>query len=84
MCRRPCALASAAASIACYRPIAGADTITFMPNEVFAVFDTTEGSFKARLFAGLVPKTVENFVSLAEGTKTGTPFYDGLIFHRDE
>jgi len=25
---------------------------------------------------------VENFVSLAEGTKTGTPFYDGTVFHR--
>lgn len=53
-----------------------------MPNEVFALFDTTEGSFKARLFADRVPKTVENFVSLAEGKKTGKPFYDGLIFHR--
>ena len=30
----------------------------------------------------LVPKTVENFVSLAEGTKTGKAFYDGTIFHR--
>jgi len=54
----------------------------FMPNEVFAVFDTTEGSFKARLFADRAPKTVENFVSLAEGKKTGKPYYDGLIFHR--
>jgi peptidyl-prolyl cis-trans isomerase A (cyclophilin A) len=25
---------------------------------------------------------VDNFVSLAEGTKTGKPFYDGTIFHR--
>jgi peptidyl-prolyl cis-trans isomerase A (cyclophilin A) len=25
---------------------------------------------------------VENFVELAEGKKTGTPFYDGTIFHR--
>jgi peptidyl-prolyl cis-trans isomerase A (cyclophilin A) len=53
-----------------------------MPQEVYAVFDTTEGRFKARLFADRVPKTVENFVSLAEGTKTGKPFYDGLVFHR--
>src|SRR5436190_21518800 len=43
-------------------------TITFMPNEVYAIFDTTEGRFKARLFADRVPKTVENFTSLAEGT----------------
>jgi peptidyl-prolyl cis-trans isomerase A (cyclophilin A) len=53
-----------------------------MPNEVYAVFDTTEGRFKARLFADRAPKTVENFVSLAEGTKTGKSFYDDLIFHR--
>src|SRR5437867_3234050 len=53
-----------------------------MPNETFAVFDTTEGNFKVKLFADKVPNTVENFVSLAEGTKTGKRFYDGLIFHR--
>ncbi|HUJ23831.1 MAG TPA: peptidylprolyl isomerase [Bryobacteraceae bacterium] len=53
-----------------------------MPNEVYAVFDTTEGRFKARLFADRAPKTVENFTSLAEGAKTGKAFYDGLIFHR--
>jgi cyclophilin family peptidyl-prolyl cis-trans isomerase len=53
-----------------------------MPNETFAVFDTTEGTFKIKLFADKAPKTVENFVSLADGSKTGKPFYDGLIFHR--
>ena len=53
-----------------------------MPNETFALFDTTEGAFKIKLFAEQVPKTVENFVSLADGSKTGKPFYDGLIFHR--
>jgi peptidyl-prolyl cis-trans isomerase A (cyclophilin A) len=53
-----------------------------MPDEVYAVFDTTEGRFKARLFADRAPKTVENFVGLAEGAKTGKRFYDGLIFHR--
>jgi peptidyl-prolyl cis-trans isomerase A (cyclophilin A) len=53
-----------------------------MPNETFALFDTTEGNFKIKLFADEAPKTVENFVSLAEGAKTGKPFYDGLIFHR--
>src|ERR1700726_4266346 len=50
--------------------------------ETYALFDTTEGKFKARLFADKAPKTVENFVTLADGTKTGKPFYDGLIFHR--
>lgn len=56
------------------------------------MFKTSEGSFKARLFAQEVPNTVANFVGLAEGTKSWThpqtrqkaetPFYDGLIFHR--
>ena len=53
-----------------------------MPDEIYAVFDTTEGPFKAKLFADKAPRTVENFVSLAEGTKMGKPFYDGTIFHR--
>jgi peptidyl-prolyl cis-trans isomerase A (cyclophilin A) len=58
----------------------------------YAVFDTTEGSFTVRLFDREVPKTVANFVGLAEGTKewrdpsTGekktAPYYDGIIFHR--
>jgi peptidyl-prolyl cis-trans isomerase A (cyclophilin A) len=58
----------------------------------YAVFETTEGSFTVRLFDKEVPKTVANFVGLAEGTKewrdpsTGEkktgPYYDGIIFHR--
>jgi peptidyl-prolyl cis-trans isomerase A (cyclophilin A) len=53
-----------------------------MANEIYAHFDTTEGKFKVRLFADKAPLTVANFVSLAEGTKTGKPFYNGTIFHR--
>jgi len=53
-----------------------------MANEIYATFDTTEGTFKVKLYADKAPKTVENFVSLADGTKTGKPFYDGTIFHR--
>jgi peptidyl-prolyl cis-trans isomerase A (cyclophilin A) len=53
-----------------------------MPNEIYAVFDTTEGKFKAKLFADKAPNTVNNFVSLADGSKTGKPFYDGTVFHR--
>src|SRR5258705_6780024 len=53
-----------------------------MPNETFAVFDTSEGKFKIKLHADKAPKTVENFVGLADGSKTGKPFYDGLVFHR--
>src|SRR5580765_8980035 len=53
-----------------------------MPDETFAVFVTSEGKFKIKLFADKAPKTVENFVGLADGSKTGKPFYDGLVFHR--
>jgi peptidyl-prolyl cis-trans isomerase A (cyclophilin A) len=58
----------------------------------FANFTTSEGNFKVRLYDDKAPKTVANFVGLAEGTKEWTdprtrqkvtrPFYDGLIFHR--
>src|SRR5258707_11643131 len=53
-----------------------------MPNETYAAFDTTEGKFKVKLFADKAPNTVSNFVSLADGSKTGKPFYDGTTFHR--
>ncbi len=53
-----------------------------MATETYALFDTTEGSFKAKLYADKTPKTVQNFTDLAEGIKTGKPFYDGIIFHR--
>jgi peptidyl-prolyl cis-trans isomerase A (cyclophilin A) len=53
-----------------------------MPEEIYARFDTTEGSFRVKLFAEKAPRTVDNFVSLAEGAKTGKPFYDGTVFHR--
>jgi peptidyl-prolyl cis-trans isomerase A (cyclophilin A) len=59
---------------------------------MFARFTTSEGNFKVRLHDDKAPKTVANFVELAEGTKEWTdpksgqkvkrPFYDGLIFHR--
>jgi peptidyl-prolyl cis-trans isomerase A (cyclophilin A) len=59
---------------------------------VFAQFVTSEGNFTVRLFDREAPKTVENFVGLAEGTKQWTdprssqivrkPYYDDVIFHR--
>jgi peptidyl-prolyl cis-trans isomerase A (cyclophilin A) len=59
---------------------------------VYARFDTTEGPFVIRLFHDQAPKTVENFVGLAEGTKEYTDprdgkkkagkYYDGVVFHR--
>ena len=58
----------------------------------YAVFDTSQGKIVIYLFEDKAPKTVANFVGLAEGTKefkdpkTGQkakrPFYDGLVFHR--
>jgi peptidyl-prolyl cis-trans isomerase A (cyclophilin A) len=53
-----------------------------MANETYAVFNTTEGRFKVKLFDKEAPNTVKNFTDLAEGVKTGKPFYDNLIFHR--
>ncbi len=59
---------------------------------VYAKFVTSEGNFTVRLYDQEAPKTVENFVSLAEGTKEWTdprtsqkvmkPYYDNVIFHR--
>jgi peptidyl-prolyl cis-trans isomerase A (cyclophilin A) len=60
----------------------GVATIALMANQIYAAFDTSEGKFKVKLFAEQAPKTVENFIGLAEGTKTGKTFYDGTIFHR--
>jgi peptidyl-prolyl cis-trans isomerase A (cyclophilin A) len=55
----------------------------------YAIFETTEGAIVIRLLDKEAPKTVENFIGLAEGTKEfgsgkkeKRPFYDGLGFHR--
>ena len=58
----------------------------------YARFTTSEGNFTVQLFEKDAPKTVENFVGLAQGTKEWTdpktgekvkkPFYNGIIFHR--
>ena len=58
----------------------------------YARFVTTEGDFTVRLFDQEAPRTVENFVGLAEGSKPWNdprtnqkvqqPYYDGTIFHR--
>ena len=59
---------------------------------MFAHFTTSEGKFTIQLFDQEAPRTVENFIGLAEGTKewtdprTGrkgtTPYYNGTVFHR--
>jgi peptidyl-prolyl cis-trans isomerase A (cyclophilin A) len=58
----------------------------------YAVFETSQGNIVVRLLEKEAPKTVENFIGLAEGTKefiderTGQKqkkkYYDGLAFHR--
>ncbi|TDQ05149.1 peptidylprolyl isomerase [Labedaea rhizosphaerae] len=61
-------------------------------SKLTAILHTTQGDIRLNLFPDHAPKTVANFVDLAEGTKnysttnakggaTG-PFYDGSIFHR--
>jgi cyclophilin family peptidyl-prolyl cis-trans isomerase len=61
--------------------------------QMFADFQTSLGDFSVELHFQDVPRTVANFVSLAEGTQTwwdartnrlraGVLFYDGLTFHR--
>ena len=58
---------------------------------MFAIFETNQGTFKVKLFEKEAPKTVANFVELAEGTKewtdpkgkkVKTPLYNGTVFHR--
>ncbi len=58
----------------------------------YAVLNTTEGTIVCRLFEKEAPKTVQNFVELAEGKrdwqdrvsgkKGPGPLYNGTIFHR--
>jgi peptidyl-prolyl cis-trans isomerase A (cyclophilin A) len=58
----------------------------------YAIFETSQGNIVIRLLEKEAPKTVENFVGLAEGTKEHKDhrtsqklkknYYDGLIFHR--
>jgi len=62
------------------------------PAGTYAIFETSMGNIVVRLLDKEAPKTVENFIGLAEGTieftdamsgkKEKRPYYDGLIFHR--
>jgi cyclophilin family peptidyl-prolyl cis-trans isomerase len=58
-----------------------------------AIFDTTMGKMTCGLYPDKAPKTVANFIGLANGSKDwkhpftakdmkGTPLYDGTTFHR--
>ena len=58
----------------------------------YAIFETSEGTIVCRLFEKDAPKTVANFVELADGKREWTHpstrkkskdrIYDGTIFHR--
>ncbi|HUR37685.1 MAG TPA: peptidylprolyl isomerase [Terriglobales bacterium] len=63
------------------------------PKDPVAIFNTTVGKLTCTLFPKQAPKTVENFIGLATGTKDwtdsakgqvvkGRPLYSGTIFHR--
>jgi cyclophilin family peptidyl-prolyl cis-trans isomerase len=52
-------------------------TISSSSGLVYAVFNTTQGTFEAELFQNATPKTVANFVSLAN-----SGFYNNLVWHR--
>jgi len=63
-----------------------------MAEPIHATFQTSLGDIVVRLLPEKAPKTVENFLGLAEGTREWTdprsgkkakvPLYDGTLFHR--
>ncbi|MGB0778210.1 MAG: peptidylprolyl isomerase [Flavobacteriaceae bacterium] len=59
-----------------------------MENGLYAKINTSKGAIVLKLEFEKTPGTVGNFVALAEGNlendhkKQGTPYYDGLKFHR--
>ena len=63
-----------------------------MANNITATLRTNQGTIVVRLFPDQAPKTVQNFVELAEGSRewtnpktrqrTSDKLYDGTIFHR--
>ncbi|MBG0814292.1 peptidylprolyl isomerase [Planomonospora sp. ID82291] len=63
-----------------------------MAEKLIATLNTNRGTVKVQLFPDHAPKTVRNFVELAEGTrewthpetgqKTTDRLYDGTVFHR--
>ena len=73
--------------------VAHCDSVTTSPiATATATLHTNRGDIKIALFGNHAPKTVANFVGLAQGTKeystqnasgsSAGPFYDGAVFHR--
>ncbi|RBM05594.1 peptidylprolyl isomerase [Streptomyces sp. PT12] len=63
-----------------------------MAEQLYATLKTNRGDIEVRLFPNHAPKTVKNFVELAEGSREWTHpstgqrsserLYDGTVFHR--
>ncbi|WP_062209656.1 peptidylprolyl isomerase [Streptomyces sp. NBRC 109706] len=63
-----------------------------MAEQLYATLKTNRGDIEVRLFPNHAPKTVKNFVELAEGKREWThpatgqksteKLYDGTVFHR--
>ena len=61
--------------------------IANLDNGIYAHLTTNKGEITVELAYKKAPLTVTNFIALSEGSKAsnkdlGTPFYDGLTFHR--
>jgi peptidyl-prolyl cis-trans isomerase A (cyclophilin A) len=84
----------AAIALVCLLAVSCSGKVGFKPSEPgsYAVLQTNYGEIAVRLLSEDAPKTVDNFIGLAEGSKEWTnpdtgstskkPFYDGLTFHR--
>ncbi|WP_326689215.1 MULTISPECIES: peptidylprolyl isomerase [unclassified Streptomyces] len=63
-----------------------------MAEQLYATLKTNQGDIEVQLFPNHAPKTVKNFVELAEGSREWThpatgekstaKLYDGTVFHR--
>jgi peptidyl-prolyl cis-trans isomerase A (cyclophilin A) len=78
--------------------MAGSGTVTdvdgrqIVAQQLYATLKTNRGDIEVRLFPNHAPKTVKNFVELAEGSrewvhpetgeKSTDRLYDGTVFHR--
>lgn len=62
--------------------------VAYMPDGIYATFNTNKGKIKVSLDYKKTPVTVANFIGLAEGTiknstyGPGVPFFKGSIWHR--
>src|SRR6266536_5063326 len=87
----PARLARAARAVRCQVAIFSTKG-SIVSEGIFATLHTNAGPIRVELFPNHAPKTVRNFVELAEGSREYTnprtgqpgrgPYYDGTIFHR--